>query len=1821
MKRFYCTYFDKAYLTRALALIESLNTHENNEFVLFCVCMDEISRIVLHELDIPNVIIIPFHSIEQNDFELLGSKNGRTLIEYYWTATPTIILRILENNSEVDFLTYLDADLFFFSSPDAIFNEASGYSVFIHGHNFSNDLIHLSETCGKFNVGLIGFRRDSISFTVLRWWREKCIEWCFLRFEKGRMGDQKYLDYWPDNFSSVKVSENPGIGLAPWNYGQYYYSFDDQNQLTVNHSPVIFFHYSAFSIIASNVFVPLVHKHYPISKELIQNIYIPYCNSLKDNIKRIFSVLPEFIFGIDKSLDITKHNFISYLETPDAASPRQIKYKRQLDKDWVFYIEGVCQNSTSKILGPLLKPEQSLEDYLENNEISSQIKVSYFVGCHLFQEESWFNKTFTNLEQLFLFEPVPALWEALNSKMAADSRVQVFRLAVSDEEGIAAFNIANNYQSSSLLPLGEHKNIFPSINYSGVINVQQITLNKFINDHGNIIPDLLYIDVQGAEYKVLSGISHEKLCKIKVIYTEVSLVEMYQGAKLLDDIKVLLEDYFEFIGFRDMLNTKVHGDALFVNKMLLSDLACNRFDETLDINEMELGLRNNLSQINELFKSGQRHSAILAIDGLITKNPSHLALINTKAEFQYQMGKDLVYESIATWSSLARENSANEFYINKVDNARKEIYQLSVDTSSNSVNLTTNVNEPNLENNPLISVIVSTYASEAFIAECLDDLISQTVFPIMEIVIVDANSPENEQDVVAGYQEKYKNIRYIRTPTKIGIYAAWNLAIKNSKGYYITPMSTNDRLRVDAYEILLNAFREVNNDVMLIYGDSKLTPKPHETYYNHTHGGSFLWPEYCFDDLLSNCRVGPHPMWRKSVHDAIGYFDETFIAIGDQDFWIRIGEKFNLKHINEYTGLFWCTTGSLSGNGSIARHEINRIRAKYNNKEFPAYKVWKIKHALVEADGQILAEQMHTWKISPNFLILTVFESTNTALLADTIDSLNRQFHKQWSLAIISAMPSPNSIFDELEMVHWLQVDGDPYQAINQVLANVDAFDWVVIIPPGTIFSENALSIVSNYINKKPEWCFIYSDEDLIDGNDAFIDPLFKPDFNLELLRSTSYIGDACFVRKSVIDELGGYCGLAGVLNWDLSFKVFERLGASALGHVTEVLLHRPVPAISEAEQQYLLAAEKLTVQRHLERLEIKADVADGLVPNTYFVDYPIASKPFVSIVLTITNAEQLGWVNECIMALAKNTEYGNYEIVLTSQLPKSEVLKVVGNVYLADIPIDFKPFQGDLISPLSNRAIHTIKGDYVLLFSPDLTVLHQHWLETLMAQGLRDEVGIVGARIVDTDKNIHHAGIVLGMGDFGVADYPNRNLPINQPGYMNRAAVVQNFSAVSTQCFLVKKHLLLELPVNAKANVFDHIEFCLTVRQKGYAIVWTPFVTLMLSHQVLQERTMDQMRSDADQVIKNWLPQLANDPAYNRNLSLKHRHFQIETETDVTWNVDFHDRPRVYAFPANDSGVGEYRVRSPLRVLSHAALIQSSLLPNHSATLIPDVVEIERVKPDVLFLQNGTADYLLHAWSQYRKFNNVFMIYSQDDLVFALPGKHPLQGKWPKDMRKRLRKVMEHSDRLIVANEILKDAYSRWISDVKVVPNYLEKAKWLSLETKTQARNGHKLRVGWAGGGQHHGDLEFILPVVEATKDEVDWVFMGMCPDRIRPLIKEYHGGVVFDAYPQKLADLDLDLAIAPLEYNNFNMAKTNLRLLEYGILGWPVLCSDITPYKNAPVTRVANNVHQWTKALREKIHEPEALQKEGLILKQWVMDNYLLEDHLDEWLAALKP
>jgi glycosyltransferase involved in cell wall biosynthesis len=299
--------------------------------------------------------------------------------------------------------------------------------------------------------------------------------------------------------------------------------------------------------------------------------------------------------------------------------------------------------------------------------------------------------------------------------------------------------------------------------------------------------------------------------------------------------------------------------------------------------------------------------------------------------------------------------------------------------------------------------------------------------------------------------------------------------------------------------------------------------------------------------------------------------------------------------------------------------------------------------------------------------------------------------------------------------------------------------------------------------------------------------------------------------------------------------------------------------------------------------------------------------------------------------------------------------------------------------------------------------------------------------------------------------------------------------------------------------------------------------------------------------------------------------------------------------------------------------LAQVSLVPDFKHQRIPQVAELARMKPDVLLLQSFLQDGYVKAIELYRRFlPKIRLIFELDDLKTEMPSNNPKARTMPHDVGERLAEALSYCDRMIVTTEPLKQAYSHLIDDIVVVPNRLERSRWDGLSSKRRA--GTKPRVGWAGAQQHHGDLELLREVVEATADEVEWVFFGMCPQELRPYIQEFHEGVVFEAYPTKLASLNLDLAVAPLEINRFNEAKSNLRLLEYGIMGWPVVCTDIEPYRayKAPVTRVANTSAAWVDAIRQHVYDLDSSERAGDRLHAWVQRHWMLEDHLESWLDA---
>jgi hypothetical protein len=283
---YFCTYFDQHYLDKGLALYHSLARH-CSPFRLWILCMDAVTYRILADMQLPQVELIPLSDFEKDDAQLLKAKQNRSLVEYYFTCTPSLPLYILNHVPEVDIITYLDADLYFFSSVEPVYRELGNGSVLIIGHRFPPAL-KKREIFGIYNVGMLSFRRDINGLACLHWWRDCCLEWCYDRVEDGRFADQKYLDDWPDRFSGVIVLQHKGVGLAPWNLANYGYSSKD-TEFLIDGQPIIMFHF---------------HGVKRINRWICDTDIISYKTRLPDIVKRgLYIPYLEKINQVDLSLD------------------------------------------------------------------------------------------------------------------------------------------------------------------------------------------------------------------------------------------------------------------------------------------------------------------------------------------------------------------------------------------------------------------------------------------------------------------------------------------------------------------------------------------------------------------------------------------------------------------------------------------------------------------------------------------------------------------------------------------------------------------------------------------------------------------------------------------------------------------------------------------------------------------------------------------------------------------------------------------------------------------------------------------------------------------------------------------------------------------------------------------------------------------------------------------------------------------------------------------------------------------------------------------------------------------------------------------------------------------------------------------------------------------------------------------------------------------------------------------------------------------------------------------------------------------------------
>lgn len=309
----YCTLFDSFYLSRGLCLYDSLKATTPN-FKLFIFPYDGQSDKLLRGLDLPEVVIV-----SQSEFEspqLLQIKSERSKGEYCWTTTSVIIEYCIEKYKLTQ-CTYLDADLFFFSSANQLVELMKENSILITSHRYTR-IYDQSKTSGKYCVQFMTFKNDERGMTALRWWRDRCLEWCFDRIEDGKFGDQKYLDDWPIRFDGVYELPHEGAGLAPWNIQQYKLSWNGKSLFAHSRAnrtewPVVFYHFHALRFLSADQ-VDL--GTYKLRSDVLDSIYQPYLKVLAEKNRYLLKFgikLPVQKYGTKKRIPIVLHKILRRL--------------------------------------------------------------------------------------------------------------------------------------------------------------------------------------------------------------------------------------------------------------------------------------------------------------------------------------------------------------------------------------------------------------------------------------------------------------------------------------------------------------------------------------------------------------------------------------------------------------------------------------------------------------------------------------------------------------------------------------------------------------------------------------------------------------------------------------------------------------------------------------------------------------------------------------------------------------------------------------------------------------------------------------------------------------------------------------------------------------------------------------------------------------------------------------------------------------------------------------------------------------------------------------------------------------------------------------------------------------------------------------------------------------------------------------------------------------------------------------------------------------------------------------------------------------------
>jgi GT2 family glycosyltransferase len=567
-----------------------------------------------------------------------------------------------------------------------------------------------------------------------------------------------------------------------------------------------------------------------------------------------------------------------------------------------------------------------------------------------------------------------------------------------------------------------------------------------------------------------------------------------------------------------------------------------------------------------------------------------------------------------------------------------------------------------------------------------------------------------------------------------------------------------------------------------------------------------------------------------------------------------------------------------------------KIRTKVRQRS--QYRWYLLSVKKVEDGKDIKRERAKAFQYRPKVSIIVPVYNTNEKWLRLCIKSLLTQVYDNWELCIVDGGSTKPLVREVLEgyakqdgriKVKFLTENKGIAGNSNEALALASG-EFVGFLDHDDELASSALYEVVKLLNEDREIDFIYSDEDKISGGGKRFEPHFKPNWSPDTLRSYNYIAHFAVIRKKVIDEIGGFReGYDGSQDHDLFLRVVER--TQKIVHIPKILYHwrsHPFSAASSTKaKKYAYDSGKKALNDHINRIGLNGKVSDGLFLGSYYIKYHINGSPAVSII--IPNKDKVNVLGQCINSILQRSFYKNYKIfIVDNQSIEAETFKYykeLKNESKVKILYYNKPFN---FSAINNYAVSQIDSEYIIFLNNDTEVISSNWIEAMLEFAQRRDVGAVGALLYYPNDTIQHAGVILGIG--GVGNHSHKHFLRNDLGYMGRAKIIQNLSAVTAACLMTKKEVFYEVEGfdEKYSNAFNDVDFCLKIRKSDYLIVYTPYAELY-HHESLSRGYEDteekkiRFRKEIEFFQRKWRDVLTKgDPYYNPNLTLDREDFSI---------------------------------------------------------------------------------------------------------------------------------------------------------------------------------------------------------------------------------------------------------------------------------------------------------------------------------------------------------